>query len=404
LLLLGGLGAIGVTWLLALTGNSQDLSIINFLIMVILAALAGGGAGMYHAIRALMRDASAPFSLPSFWALLALAVVILAAGIALFALEQPTGSVILIEPLVLLSGIVPALMVLALGLQRLRFNVSWRRIWLALTSGATLAVGAGIVLEGVLALLLLGVSLLNIGPSALNPNSSFGTIATLVLIAVIAPLVEETTKQISGFFLLPRMKGPQEAFLIGLAAGIGFAIVETAGYIGSAQADWVGIAFGRVGAGLLHGMGAAVAGVGWYYLIKGKGARWRWRIGFGCLAYAYLQHALFNGGQVLLLIGFKPLQTWHFDIFGLRQDATILYAGGLYLIILGIILLVTRWLRQSAPSAASALPAARPAPNVAAAWPDAPGANSLSGPISSAAPTDTLGVGEPGGSEPGGRR
>jgi RsiW-degrading membrane proteinase PrsW (M82 family) len=402
LLLLSGLGGLTLTALVALAGNGQDLSGINLLVMGTIAALVGGGAGLYHAIRALNHRPSAQFSLPSFWLLLALIVVILGAGIALFATNQPTGSVALIEPLVLLSGIVPALTVLALGLQRLWPTVSWRRAWLALTCGATLAVGAASVLELVLALVLLGVASLNVDLSNLNPNGSFGTVALLILVAVIAPLVEETTKQISGFFLLSRMKGPQEAFIIGLASGVGFAILETAGYIGTAQADWAGIALGRVGAGLLHGMGAAMAGVGWYYLFRGKGMRGRWRIGFGCLAYAYAQHAVFNGSQ--LLLGFaQPLQDWHVDFFDIRLDITSVCAGGLYVIIVGIMLLVIRWLRRSAPGTSSASSGGMRAPTISTAtYSSRSAGNSVAGYSPSAAATDTLGIREPGSKEPGG--
>jgi hypothetical protein len=155
---------------------------------------------------------------------------------------------------------------------------------------------------------------------------------------------------------------------------------ETAGYIGSAQADWVGIALGRVGAGLLHGMGAAMAGVGWYYAFKGKGVRGRARLAIGCLAYAYLQHAIFNGGQELLVTLFQPLQAWHVDFFGLRQDATSLYAFGLYVVILVIMLFMIRWLRQSAPAGASALEAGGPAPRTPlATYPSRPGEPSRGG-------------------------
>jgi RsiW-degrading membrane proteinase PrsW (M82 family) len=402
LLLLGGLGGLAIVVLLALAGSGQDLSVINLLVTGTLAGLAGGGASLYHSIRAVMRHRSAPFSLPSFWVLFALTVVILGAGVALFALNEPTGPVELIELLVLLSGIVPALTVLALGSGLLRPGTTWRRAWLALSSGASLSIGLAIVLELVLTVLVLGAASLNVDLNNLNPNSSFGTIAILILIAVIAPLVEETTKQISGFFLLPRIKGPQEAFLIGLASGIGFAIVETAGYIGSAQADWAGIALGRVGAGLLHGMGAAMAGVGWYYLFRGKGARGRWRLGIGFLAYAYAQHAIFNGGQEALVAFIKPLQTWHFDIFGLRQDITIVYAGVLYVVILVIMLLVIRWLRRSAPAGATTSAAGRP-PNVpTAASPSRAEASGLNGPTINANAPNALGIGEPGSRELGG--
>jgi RsiW-degrading membrane proteinase PrsW (M82 family) len=402
LLLLGGLLLLGITALLSVAGEGEDLSAVSLLVMLILASLAGGGAGLYHAIRSLMRRPSAPFSLPNFWVLLALTVVILGTGIALFATNQPTGSMELIILLVLLSSIVPYLAVLALGLQRLGTTVTWRHIVLAWTNGATLAVLLGSLLELLLTLALLGAAGSSVDLSGLNSNN-FGTVAALILVAVIAPVVEETTKQISGFFLLPRIKKPQEAFLIGLAAGIGFAIVESAGYIGSAQADWVGIAFGRVGAGLLHGMGAAMAGLGWYYAFKGKGAPRRALLAVGFLAYAYLQHAIFNGGQVLLAMLFPSLGNWHFDLFALRIDASFLYAGTLYLIIVAIMLLVMRWLRQSAPLGGGKADAARPAPSVSlASYSSRQPATPMNGPAPNATPHTAQGVGEPGSRELGG--
>jgi RsiW-degrading membrane proteinase PrsW (M82 family) len=394
LLLLGGLGGIVIIPLLGTLGSGQDLSVMNLLVTGTLAALAGGGAGLYHAIRALTRHQSAPFSLPSFWVLLALTFISLGAGIVLFATNQPTGTVEMIEPLVALSGVLPSMTVLALGLQRLRPQVTWRHATLALTNGATLAVAVAAILELVLTLVLLGAASVNINLSNLNPNSSFGITAILVLVSLIAPLVEETAKQISGFFLLPRLKGPQEAFLIGLAAGVGFAIVESSGYIGTAQADWVGIALGRVGAGLLHGMGAAMAGVGWYYLIRGKGYRRRWLIGFSCLAYAYIQHAIFNGCQVLLT-QVPAFQDWHVDFFGLVFDVTSVAAGILYLVILLVMMAMIRWLRQAAPGGSNIGANRQPTPNVSLAT----YSSKTDGPPAGAASPNMQGVGEPGNQE-----
>jgi hypothetical protein len=178
-------------------------------------------------------------------------------------------------------------------------------------------------------------------------------------------------------------------------------MVETSGYIGMAQADWVGIALGRVGAGLLHGMGAAMAGVGWYYLFRGKNVRGRWRIAILCLIYAYVQHAIFNGGQVVLLL-VPAFQNWHVDFVGLRFDVTSVYAGGLYLIILGIMLRMIHWLRTSAPAGVPPAGASTLVPiKAAAAAPSAATPGNV-GPIASATPPDTLRVGESGSREPGG--
>jgi RsiW-degrading membrane proteinase PrsW (M82 family) len=365
LLILGGLLLLVILVALPLANSGQDLSSVTLVAMAAIFALAGGGAGFYHSIRALTRQPSAPLSLPHYGLLAAASLAVLGTGLALFALNQPAGSLALTEPLILLSGILPAFTFLALALQRLQVNVSWRRMTLALTSGATLSIGAALVLELILTwFLALTFNISTLDPTNFNPGSSPSVaIGFLILLAVGAPVVEETTKQISGFLLLPRIKRPQEAFLIGLASGIGFAMVETADYIGSGQADWIDIAIQRVGAGLLHGMGAAMAGLGWYYLIKGRGMRRRWLIGFGCLIYAYVQHAIFNGGAVLLLILIKPLQTWHFDIFELRFDASVLYAFALYAVILGVLLVVTRRLRQPTPRVALATTSVAPGQN-----------------------------------------
>jgi RsiW-degrading membrane proteinase PrsW (M82 family) len=349
--LLGGLGILIVLAVLSLVNEGQDLSVVALLVMSALASLAGGGFGLYHSIRALMRRESAPFSLPHFQTLAASSLVVIIAAVGLFASGLPTGDIALILPLVLLSGILPAFTFLSLAQHLLRANVSWRRMALSFTSGATLSIGAALLLELLFTLLLATTfNLNNLDPTTFNPGDNpSGIIGFLALLALGAPIIEETTKQFGGFFLLPRIKRAQEAFLIGMASGLGFAIIETSGYIGEGQADWVGIAIQRLGAGLLHGMGAAMAGLGWYYLFKGKGMRRRWLLGIGCLVYAYVQHAIFNGGAVLVLVLIPPLRNWHTTLFGLLFDGSVIYAFVLYALILTVLVVVTRRLYHAVP-------------------------------------------------------
>jgi hypothetical protein len=97
---------------------------------------------------------------------------------------------------------------------------------------------------------------------------------------------------------------------MGLAAGCGFAIFESVSiYIGQGQADWIAVAIERIGSSLLHGVGAGMAALGWYYLINGKGVRLRWWRGFGCLAYALVQHGLFNGLALFTSLP-GPVSSW----------------------------------------------------------------------------------------------
>ena len=383
LVLLGGLGILLVLALLALVYEGQDLSVVNLLVMSALASLTGGGFGLYHSIRALTHHESAPFSLPHFLALAASSLVVIIAGVGLFASGLPTGAIALIEPLVLLSGILPAFTFLALAHHLLRVNVSWRRVALSFTSGATLSISAALLIELVFTLLLAKTFNLNIlDPTSFNPGDNpSGIIGFLILLAIGAPVAEETTKQIGGFFLLPRIKLPREAFLIGMASGLGFAIIETSGYIGEGQADWIGIAIQRLGAGLLHGLGAAMAGLGWYYLFKGKGMRRRWSLGIGCLVYAYVQHAIFNGGAVLVLVLIPPLRAWHASLLGLVFDASVIYAFLLYALILTALVLVTRRLYHASPQVPLAGTAAQAAPKVSLATASiAPGRNNTQQP------------------------
>jgi hypothetical protein len=376
LLILGGLVLLALMFLLALGGEGQDLAIYNILLMAALVAVPGGAACLYHSIRALRRHASAPFSLPSAWVWLGATAVAFTIGIALFLSGLPSGPLALVEPLVLLCGILPAFTILALTQQRLGQQTSWRRLILALVTGATLGVAVGLVVElGMVAQLVRLFHLNNLSTTEISSNQLSNQnyfLALFLLLAVGAPLAEETSKQIGGFFLLPRITSQSEAFLIGMAAGIGFNIVETSQYLGVAQADWIAIAIQRVGAGLIHGMGAAMAGLGWYYVFRGKTLSRRWKIALGCLAYAYLQHALLNGGELIVA---SQLPTLHVDMFGLRLDSGTFFALILYLAILVVLWRVTGWLRRTEPAGTSAAPPAGVALAVAGANGAAPVSN-----------------------------
>ena len=126
----------------------------------------------------------------------------------------------------------------------------------------------------------------------------------LILLSVIAPLVEETVKPLAVVVLIGRVSSKAEAFTLGLACGIGFNLVETTGYISSGYNGWLTVALMRSGAGLLHGFGAAMVALGWYYLThheEGRFAKRLW-LALGCAGYAVLQHAIWNGSVALAFI------------------------------------------------------------------------------------------------------
>src|SRR5207244_13430236 len=101
--------------------------------------------------------------------------------------------------------------------------------------------------------------------------------------------------------IMRRLRTTASAFLKGMAAGVGFSIFETLSiYVGRGEADWIVVAIERLGAGFLHGVGAGMGALAWYYVVNGKGVRLRWLRAIGCFLYAVVQHGIYNGVAVLV--------------------------------------------------------------------------------------------------------
>ncbi|MGI9060762.1 MAG: PrsW family glutamic-type intramembrane protease [Ktedonobacteraceae bacterium] len=305
--------------------DSQYFSSVLTFTAFALAGLVGGSLSLYHSIRGLLKKPSANFALPWFWVFLVLYLFVLGIGYALQVNGQAVTTPALTIFLIILASLFPALTLLSLGVRRLRFpphwSTSWRRFTLALTSGATLGIGLALLLElGLLFLLTRGqstTSLLCID----NPNApgcgSFTTFNLIfIIVALVGPLVEETVKPLGVALFIGKVRGAAEAFTLGLAAGIGFAIVETMGYIGSGYQDWLSVALERTAASLLHGFGTAMVALGWYYFVHTKGPQRFWKA-IGCWAYAVLQHMIWNGTAVIALLPGPTgttINNWNLDL------------------------------------------------------------------------------------------
>lgn len=317
LVLLGGLAALLLLSILYAVPSSQFSGSQQFMTTVTalafgLIGLIGGGYGLYHSIRSVfLRKLSADFKMPTFWLFVALYLGVLGAGYELRAQGLDTTNEPLVIILILLAGLMPALAVLALGNRRLHFPkgaswpTSWRRFTIAIVSGATLGVLVAGILEFVFQVAIVRGQGINpyvclTNPSA--PQCQNPQIYNLLLItvAIVAPLVEEAVKPLAAVILIGRVRSAAEAFVLGLACGIGFDLIETSGYISSTYPDWLSTALIRTGAGLLHGFGAAMVVLGWYYLTHpGKNRALK---ALGCWLYAVVQHAIWNGSWGLLLL------------------------------------------------------------------------------------------------------
>jgi RsiW-degrading membrane proteinase PrsW (M82 family) len=319
LVFLGGLGCAFVLLVITLIPTTSTLTagqrfggIVEFTAFAV-AGIVGGVFSLYHSIRSLfLKKPSADFKLPWFWLFLVLYLLLIGIEVVLRSSGQSVANIPLTTTLIALAGILPALTILALGVRRVHFPrkaawpTSWRRFTLALVSGATLA----IVLAAIFELILTAIAVRELGVNGFSidnpdqpvPNDPRVIALMFIVVSVIAPFVEEAVKPLAVVVMIGRIRSAAEAFVLGLAAGIGFDLIETVGYISMGYRDWLNVALERSAAGLLHGFGAAMVTLGWYYLTHPKESKHPVLLGLGCWTYAVLQHAFWNGAFGLQLL------------------------------------------------------------------------------------------------------
>ena len=115
---------------------------------------------------------------------------------------------------------------------------------------------------------------LRIDPEFTSVLRSPWTILLLVELVLVAPLTEEAGKVLGA--LVSRPSTRQEAFLAGVAAGVGFAMVENiaygaGGYFGFDE--WEPIVLGRVLGAAVHPLASGLVVLAWWELRNGTGRR-----------------------------------------------------------------------------------------------------------------------------------
>jgi hypothetical protein len=312
-----GLALLGMTLVPTNTSNISSSGLFASTILyasLMLAGVIGGAFGVLHSSFALALRSSRPFKLPPFWAFLPIYIILVTVGLLVGASDVIVNNFFLVFPLIALSGILPALTFFAIALRWVRqpktheAPTTWRRFTLALVSGATSAIFLAVVFEGILTLITTfqfattDTSFID-NPNAPIPHDPSIIIFVLMIVSVIAPIVEEGLKPLAVVTMIGRIRSAAEAFILGMACGIGFDMIETTSYIGIGYHHWIDVAINRSTAGLLHGFGAGMMALGWYYIthkdaLKGHHIQ----IGLGCMLYAILQHAIWNGSFVLQLL------------------------------------------------------------------------------------------------------
>ena len=222
---------------------------------------------------------------------------------------------------------------------------------MALVSGATLGILLALIFELVLTVVLqksLGVNVSLDNPDQQIPQDPKSILFLFLLVSVVAPLVEEGVKPLAVVIMIGRIRSAGEAFILGLACGTGFNLIETSGYMGMSYTNWLSTAIERTSSGLLHGFGAAMVSLGWYYLTHPKDNRHRFLLPIGCWVYAVLQHAIWNGsfGLQLLPAPIGPyLDTGVVPLGPLSFPSIMLVYGVLTILMLTFFLYMTKKVR-----------------------------------------------------------
>ncbi len=132
-----------------------------------------------------------------------------------------------------------------------------------------------------------------------------GVVGTIfIYIAVIIPLVEELIKPIAVWFLLGRNLTPREGFLLGAAAGAGYALFENLTI--AADADiWTFVVISRLGTAAIHILTTALVGWG---LASARTEKRYLRLLMSLIASVSL-HGVWNGLNILTALAeFPPIQ------------------------------------------------------------------------------------------------
>ena len=303
-----------------------------------------------------------------------------AAAVVLGQLLQQSRVSALVLPFFWLAAALPPLVALALASARLGGATTWRRAIFGLLIGSLVSTTVTLLLGGVVTLAAYAVVLplrevlayVVASPGVERLFFSRALVFAAVGAAVVAPLVEELTKPLAVLLLGRRLRSPAEAFLVGMAGGAGFTIVENMLYESGGFRLWAAVATMRGVGGVLHPLNAGLVALGWYGVLTGDGpGRWKRLLGLYGLAVGI--HALWNGGLTLIFSAagayFFATDSWRIDLYGLGQPAIVLVFMALEAFALWrLLLLTTERLRGGAATVDNSLGLRLDEPRRLAIW------------------------------------
>jgi len=177
---------------------------------------------------------------------------------------------------------------------------------------------------------------LRVDPRISEILASPWVLLVLVDVSVVAPLIEETGKALGAGLARPASR--REAFLAGVAAGAGFAIVENVLYALAGAifgGPWPAIVFARAMGAAVHPLATGLVVTGWWDARHGGGAR---ALGRGFFAGAGV-HALWNASIVALAVAETAIRVSGAP--GMTGAASLAFTGALGVVATALLWTVT---------------------------------------------------------------
>jgi len=294
---------------------------------LMVVGLVCGGTMLFQGSSALSKRPSKQLSLPPLWGMVGGFVLALVTGLGLGQVEGLAP--LLSSWFIVAAAALPPLAALVWAADERPGGLTWRRAGVAFSAGATVSVALAIILEILVPLSIVWL-LLDLGDPVLdaleglvnllaggevaNALSSPGFLLALFELAVVAPLAEEFAKSLVVLPLVRGTKSRRDVFLLGAAAGAGFAAVENILYALVGGRYWGGILLVRALGAAVHPLGTGLMALAWSDPLGFKNPK-------GLLAaLAVGQHALWNGGLVLWVAlsgaAFFGPEPWEADVPG----------------------------------------------------------------------------------------
>jgi len=301
---------------------------------LVAVGLVCGGTMLFQGSSALGKRPSRRLHLPPLWVLVGAFVLVLVTGLGLWQME---GIAPLLSPwFVVAAGALPPLAAVVWAVDGRLGWLTWRRVGVAFSAGATVSVLLAILLEILVPYTIVWL-LLDLGEPAMDALeglvdllaggevaralTSPGFLVVLFGLALVAPLVEEFTKSLVVLPLLRGLESRRDVFLLGAAAGAGFAALENVTYALAGGRYWGGILTLRALSAAVHPLGAGLTALAWHAIL-GRNRVFKKKPGFwiGGFGLAVGQHALWNGGLALWMAlsgaTFFGPEPWETDVMG----------------------------------------------------------------------------------------